>query len=95
MGEREDLFRLWKLKSQMLAGACSCHEFYRDVDKVFSLAAAQEIPLGKAFNDLQLQIDSGVPLIVNGKEIVSSCLFCLFAQGIYFNLKNSFLIIYI
>jgi spectrin beta len=60
MAERERLFRLWKLKSQLLDAELACHEFYRDVLKTTATVASHETQLTKAFNDFQLQLDSGV-----------------------------------
>jgi hypothetical protein len=60
MSERENLFRLWKLKSKLLDVEHECHEFYRDVLKAVSTISSQDNLLNKALNDFQLQLDSGV-----------------------------------
>ncbi len=60
MSERENLFRLWKLKSKLLDVEHECHEFYRDVLKAISSISSQDNLLNKALNDFQLQLDSGV-----------------------------------
>ena len=61
MSERENLFRLWKLKSELLNVAAECHEFYRDVLKLSSLIVSQETLLTKAVAEFHLQLDTTPP----------------------------------
>jgi len=68
MTDRENLFRLWKLKSELLETQFECHSFYKEVSQLIVLINSQEILLNQAYNDLQQQLDQRIFLNVDDLE---------------------------
>ena len=68
MTDRENLFRLWKLKSELLETQFECHSFYKEVSQVIVLINSQEILLNQAHNDLQQQLEQRIFLNVDDLE---------------------------
>lgn len=53
MMEREKLFRLWKIKDEVLEAQRECHEFYRDVNQVLGNINSMELMMSKAYAELE------------------------------------------
>lgn len=68
MTDRENLFRLWKLKSELLETQFECHSFYKEVSQLIVLINSQEILLNQAYNDLQQQLEQRIFLNVDDLE---------------------------
>lgn len=52
MMERERLFRLWKIKDEVLEAQRECHEFYRDANQVLGNIGSMEVMMAKAYAEL-------------------------------------------
>ena len=68
MTERENLFRLWKIKSLVLDTQFECHSFYREVSQLLTLLNSQETILTKNLNELQQQLDDSNRIILLNVE---------------------------
>lgn len=68
MTDRENLFRLWKIKSELLDSQYELQGFYKEVGQLVSLLSSQENLLSKAFGDSAAQLDQGVFLRVEDIE---------------------------
>lgn len=53
MMEREKLFRLWKIKDEVLEALKECHEFYRDANQVLGNIGSMELMMSKAYGELE------------------------------------------
>jgi spectrin beta len=68
MTDRENLFRLWQLKRELLETQFECHSFYKEVSQLVVLINSQEILLNQAFYDLQQQLEQRIYLNVDDLE---------------------------
>lgn len=65
---RENLFRLWKLKSELLENYYDCHAFYRECGQLITILNSQELLLNNAINDSTLQLSQQIILNVDVLE---------------------------
>ena len=70
MTDRENLFRLWKLKDELLDKQLECHTFYKEVSQTIVLINSQEILLNQAYNDLHQQLEQKILFNVDDLESV-------------------------
>jgi spectrin beta len=68
MNERELLFRLWKLKCELLETQFECHTFYREAAQLIGAINSQESLLSKAYNELHQQLDQKILIGVEDLE---------------------------
>ena len=68
MTDRENLFRLWKLKCELLDSQLACHSFYKEVSQLIVLISSQEVLLNKSFSDMQLQLEQKIFFNVDDLE---------------------------
>jgi spectrin beta len=69
MTSRENLFRLWKLKSELLDSQFDCHMFYRECSQLIGQLNSQETLLNNSINESSLQLNQQIILSVDDLEM--------------------------